>query len=86
VPWPSGGGRVPLESPTAQLGREANLGAQFYYPAAGTAFIRSEYPEARIFNTLIWGGYLIHELYPQRIFVDGRSDLPEATCTEISGW
>jgi hypothetical protein len=44
------------------------------YPEQGAQLIRSNYSEARIFNAYEWGGYLIHELYPQKVFVDGRSD------------
>jgi len=48
----------------------------FDYPVDGADFIRDNYPEARIFNSYGWGGYLINELYPQqRVFIDGRADM-----------
>ncbi len=29
-----------------------------------------------MFNSYVWGGYLINELYPQqRVFIDGRPDM-----------
>jgi hypothetical protein len=44
------------------------------YPQAGAYFLRDNYPDARVFNLYEWGGYLINELYPMKVFIDGRSD------------
>jgi hypothetical protein len=42
----------------------------------GAEFIRQRYPEARMFNSFLWGSYLINALYPeQRVFIDGRPDM-----------
>lgn len=57
-----------------QLHRNAEAEGGIYYPKAGAEFIRTNYPEARIFNVYHWGGYLIYELYPRKVFIDGRSD------------
>ncbi len=62
--------------PSAQVHATANTAGNPSYPAEGVEFIRSQYPEARIFNSYAWGGYLINELYPeQRVFIDGRPDM-----------
>ena len=45
------------------------MAAVYHKPA------RSHLPGARVYDLYVWGGYLIHELYPQKVFVDGRSDL-----------
>jgi hypothetical protein len=61
--------------PAFQLSGEARQSAYPYYPRAGVAVIRESYPEARIFNNYAWGGYLINELHPQKVFIDGRPDM-----------
>jgi len=62
--------------PTAQVHKEANTDGTPSYPVEGTEFIRQRYPEARMFNSYGWGGYLINALYPQqRVFIDGRPDM-----------
>ena len=63
-------------SPGLQLRGSPLTTGTFDYPVAGANFIRDNYPNARMFNTYHWGGYLINELYPtQRVFIDGRSDM-----------
>ena len=44
-------------------------------PVAAVKYLR-EYPvTGNGFNELIWGGYLLHELWPaQRVFIDGQTD------------
>ena len=44
------------------------------YPQAGAAFLEESYPAARMLNHYDWGGYLINEMYPRKVFIDGRSD------------
>jgi hypothetical protein len=62
--------------PTAQVHEAANTDGTPAYPVEGAAFIREQYPEARMFNSFVWGGYLINALYPQqRVFFDGRLDM-----------
>jgi hypothetical protein len=64
------------QMPTAQVHRAANTGGAPPYPVEGADFIRQHYPEARMFNSYAWGGYLINALYPQqRVFIDGRADM-----------
>jgi hypothetical protein len=65
---------VVATSPTLQLRSEPLLDHGIQYPAAGAHFLRDNYPEARMFNHYDWGGYLINELYPRKVFIDGRSD------------
>ncbi|HOX25701.1 MAG TPA: tetratricopeptide repeat protein [Candidatus Krumholzibacteria bacterium] len=44
--------------------------------ASVTTFLRSIGPEGRLFNPLGYGGYLIHDLWPERqVFIDGRLDI-----------
>jgi len=41
-----------------------------------TRFLRVIGPEGRLFNLLGFGGYLIHDLWPERqVFIDGRLDI-----------
>lgn len=62
--------------PEAQVHREPTTSGSPAYPVDGVAFIREHYPDAHMFNDYAWGGYLIHELYPdQRVFIDGRPDM-----------
>ena len=62
--------------PLAQVYATPNTGGTPPYPVEGADFIRRHYPEARMFNSYLWGGYLINELYPQqRVFIDGRPDM-----------
>ncbi len=45
------------------------------YPAAGAAFVESNYSGERLFNDYGWGGYLIDRLYPNTpVFIDGREE------------
>lgn len=63
-------------SPRLQLRSSPLTTGVFDYPTAGANFIRDNYPNARMFNTYHWGGYLINALYPkQRVFIDGRADM-----------
>jgi len=62
-------------SPTQQLRAEPRLDhGSVKYPEAGAHFLRDNYPGARMLNDYDWGGYLINELYPRKVFIDGRSD------------
>jgi hypothetical protein len=62
--------------PGAQVHKTANTGGTPAYPVEGADFVRQRYPEARMFNSYVWGGYLINALYPQqRVFIDGRPDM-----------
>jgi hypothetical protein len=56
-----------------QLGREASSGN---YPAGAVEYLRAHDLSGNLFNSYQWGGYLIHELYPERrVFIDGRTDV-----------
>jgi len=61
-------------SPNLQLHASARLEGGVGYPRDGAHFVRDNYPAARVFNHYNWGGYLINELYPMKVFIDGRSD------------
>ncbi len=61
-------------SPFVQLRSTPRLDHGIEYPQAGAAFLRDNYRDARVFNHYDWGGYLINELYPMKVFIDGRSD------------
>jgi hypothetical protein len=62
-------------NPAAQTGAGAKVTGRENFPAAGAAFIRENYPNARVFNDYAWGGYLIDSQYPQKVFIDGRPDM-----------
>jgi hypothetical protein len=61
-------------SPTLQLRSTPLLDSGVKYPQAGAQFLSQNYPDQRMFNDYDWGGYLINELYPRKVFIDGRSD------------
>src|SRR5262249_12739882 len=55
-----------------QLGREPRTRDM---PVAGARFIQEHHLPDPVFNFQPWGGYLIHEWYPERrVFIDGRMD------------
>src|SRR5262249_32474426 len=59
--------------PGMQLGREPRPGDM---PVAGARFIQEHHLPDPVFNFQPWGGYLIHEWYPERrVFIDGRMDM-----------
>jgi hypothetical protein len=46
------------------------------YPVGAVAWIKQNVPEGLVFNEYGWGGYLIHEFYPQRrVYMDGREEM-----------
>lgn len=46
------------------------------YPAAAVAYLLEKRPEGPLYNSLNWGGYLIHALAPTyRVYIDGRTQL-----------
>jgi hypothetical protein len=45
-------------------------------PVAAADYIRAAHPPGRMFNSYVWGGYLMWRLYPNYpVYVDGRTDL-----------
>jgi len=45
-------------------------------PDAATRFLRDAAPPGRVFNILAFGGWFIHELWPdRRVYIDGRLDV-----------
>lgn len=45
-------------------------------PSQGVEYVRAHSLGARMFNSYNWGGYLVHQLYPDvKVSIDGRSDL-----------
>jgi hypothetical protein len=44
-------------------------------PADAAAWVERHRPDARIFNTYSWGGYLARRLPSARVYIDGRSDI-----------
>jgi hypothetical protein len=56
-----------------QLGREASAAG---YPVGAVEYLRAHDVPGNLFNAYHWGGYLIHELHPERqVFIDGRTDV-----------
>jgi hypothetical protein len=44
-------------------------------PAHAVAYLRTNLPPGRLFNSYNWGAYLLWELPEYPVFVDGRTDL-----------
>ncbi len=56
----------------ASLGVEIDAKRQ---PAGALAYLKAHPPQGKVFNELVWGGYVLHELWPaQRVFIDGQTD------------
>jgi len=46
------------------------------FPVGAARFLKAVHPGGHLFNDLAFGGYLIHEIWPeQRVFIDGRLDV-----------
>jgi hypothetical protein len=56
----------------------APLGVRFdpaRQPVAAVAYLKAHPQPGHMFNNFIWGGYVLHELWPaQRVFIDGQTD------------
>lgn len=49
--------------------------SSFHQPVGAARYLQAHLPEGEGFNELAWGGYLIHELWPEkRVFIDGQTD------------
>lgn len=52
----------------------ATLTCRNTFPIEATEYLRG-LPPMRMYNTYIWGGYLVQQLFPQqKVFIDGRAD------------
>ncbi len=51
-------------------------------PVDAIAFIKTEAPAGRLFNSYNWGGYLLWELPEYPVFIDGRTDLYDGKIVE----
>jgi len=59
--------------PEPQVSREPNPAR---FPEGAVEYLRETNVQGKLFNEYGWGGYLIYELYPDRlVFVDGRADV-----------
>jgi hypothetical protein len=67
-------------------GSEFGLGLQpGRFPVAAAAFVDANLPEARLYNDVASGGYLIWSGYPRRrVFVDGRNEVHAALLRDLS--
>ena len=55
------------------------------FPVGAAAFVESHLPDARMYNDVAFGGYLIWRGYPQRrVFIDGRNEVHAALLRELS--
>jgi hypothetical protein len=44
-------------------------------PVGALTYVKAHLPEGNVFNELVWGGYVLHELWPRtRVFIDGQTD------------
>ncbi|GAB4544326.1 MAG: hypothetical protein Fur002_17410 [Anaerolineales bacterium] len=55
------------------VSRPANI--DLLTPARSAAWIESNRPQGRIFNSYNWGGYVVWRLRGYPVFIDGRADL-----------
>jgi hypothetical protein len=54
------------------LGNELDAGS---FPVAALDSLESALPEGPMFNEMLWGGYLLYRLWPERrVFFDGQTD------------
>jgi hypothetical protein len=68
-----GAGAFAARQTGMQLGMEPRTDG---LPVGGARFIRERHLPDPVFNFQPWGGYLIHEWYPERrVFIDGRMDM-----------
>jgi tetratricopeptide (TPR) repeat protein len=71
--WVVGSG-IPMG---AEAPRRIGLGVNpMNCPRAAVRFLEATNPPGRIFNKISFGGYIIHELWPEKqVFIDGRLDV-----------
>lgn len=44
-------------------------------PVAAAEYLKANPPEGNGYNELVWGGYLLHQLWPEKqVFIDGQTD------------
>jgi hypothetical protein len=74
-----------IVSPPA--GSRIGLGLQpGRFPVAAADFVDARLPDARLYNDVASGGYLIWRGYPQRrVFLDGRNEVHAALMRDLSG-
>lgn len=53
-------------------------------PVEAVEYLKGHLPSGNVFNALVWGGFVLHELWPGvRVFIDGQTDFyGEALTTE----
>jgi hypothetical protein len=62
--------------PNAQVYREPLTSGRLTYPEQGLAWVEENRPQANVFATYMWGGYVLHSLYPEgHVYIDGRADM-----------
>lgn len=74
----AGAGAVAWGQPMgAEPNRRVGLGIDpTNWPGAAARFLREMRPAGEVFNVLAFGGYLIHDLWPEkRVYIDGRLDV-----------
>ncbi len=56
--------------------RRAARGGPGGFPAGAAAWLKTNLPDAKLFNDYDWGGYLLNALYPGRhVYIDGRTEM-----------
>jgi hypothetical protein len=52
-----------------------NAYSQKYFPVKAVDWLGNNPPSGNVFNHFIWGGYLLHRLWPEElVFIDGQTD------------
>lgn len=62
--------------PNPQVHRDPLTSGRLTYPQEGLAWVEEHRPDANVFATYMWGGYVLNRLYPEgHVFIDGRADM-----------
>ncbi len=55
--------------------RQGNHYNSQVFPVEATAWLKTHPQKGNLFNSFIWGGYILYETWPeQRVFIDGQTD------------
>jgi hypothetical protein len=57
------------------IARQGNHFNARIFPVEATDWLKTHPQEGNLFNSFIWGGYILYETWPeQRVFIDGQTD------------
>lgn len=65
-----------LINTTLNLDEKQEIIIKNSYPVNAVNYLKENIPNAHVFNSYKWGGYLIWNFYPeQKVYIDGRADV-----------